>query len=576
MRVGLLWRVEWDPPDAHVAITESCKLREMFRAFAALGVDSVPVIYSDETVDAVRDQLLGLDGVLVWVNPIQQGLDRSKLDPLLREVGEAGVWVSAHPDVILRMGTKEVLVDTASMSWGTETKLYRTTEELGDELPERLAEQGPLVLKQHRGMGGNGVWKVESDGPASVRVQHATKGSVPSGCRWRSSSPLRAVLCRNRADGRAAVPGAPGGGDDPRLPDPRRGGRLRPPVPARAPATRGRRPRPRVEDVRASAEPAYGALRDRLESEWVPEMQAILGLDTDALPAIWDADFLHGPKTATETTPTCSARSTSARPSPFQSSPCRRSQRRPSNGSRSEREYTPSPKSSVRQRAGMSPDALAPSRVPRRKRGGPLVLRLVLLVVLAFLVVLALLAMIIFTSGRATSCLGAHFPGPTSTAEPPSVAPIFHPVNPVAGAKPDEKLANSLACGSCVWPVAKPTSLPLANTPVNLAVDLFPRGDVDAELAVDHTDVVCRVADNPRLERDRPGKVPVSRRDTAVAGLGRHQGLTVGGRAARRLADRKHAVAAMKVPVTDLMLFVASKPFGHRQPSRREHHKHNR
>ena len=52
--------------------------------------------------------------MLVWVNPIEQGLDRSKLDPLLREVADAGVWVSAHPDVILRMGTKEVLFDTRS------------------------------------------------------------------------------------------------------------------------------------------------------------------------------------------------------------------------------------------------------------------------------------------------------------------------------------------------------------------------------------------------------------------------------------------------------------------------------
>ena len=188
MRVGLLWRAEWDAPDAHVSVTESCKLREMFRAFAALGVDSVPVMYSDQTVDAVRNQLLELDGVLVWVNPIQDGLDRSQLDPLLREVAEAGVWVSAHPDVILRMGTKEVLVDTASMSWGTETRLYRTTEELRDQLPERLAEHGPLVLKQHRGMGGSGVWRVES---RTARRQCACstprRGASPSGCRWRSS-----------------------------------------------------------------------------------------------------------------------------------------------------------------------------------------------------------------------------------------------------------------------------------------------------------------------------------------------------------------------------------------------------
>ena len=86
---------------------------------------------------AVRDQLLGLDGVLVWVNPIEQGLDRSKLDPLLREVADAGVWVSAHPDVILKMATKQVLVDTKQMSWGTDTKLYRTARGAAERSPRR-------------------------------------------------------------------------------------------------------------------------------------------------------------------------------------------------------------------------------------------------------------------------------------------------------------------------------------------------------------------------------------------------------------------------------------------------------
>jgi hypothetical protein len=72
------------------------------------------------------------------VNPIEQGRDRSKLDPLLREAADAGVWVSAHPDVILKMATKQVLVDTTQMSWGTDTKLYRTAEELRNSLPARL------------------------------------------------------------------------------------------------------------------------------------------------------------------------------------------------------------------------------------------------------------------------------------------------------------------------------------------------------------------------------------------------------------------------------------------------------
>ena len=79
-RVGLLWRSEWDP----VSDTKSCKLHEMFAAFAGLGVTAEPVVYSDERIDAVREQLLALDAALVWVNPIEQGLDRSLLDPRRR------------------------------------------------------------------------------------------------------------------------------------------------------------------------------------------------------------------------------------------------------------------------------------------------------------------------------------------------------------------------------------------------------------------------------------------------------------------------------------------------------------
>jgi hypothetical protein len=45
---------------------------------------------------------------------------------------------------------------------------------------------------------------------------------------------------------------------------------------------------------------AYGDLRNRMESEWMPEMQELLSLDTHRLPVIWDADFLYGTKTTSE------------------------------------------------------------------------------------------------------------------------------------------------------------------------------------------------------------------------------------------------------------------------------------
>lgn len=298
MRVGLLWRAEWDPFDTGAAV-ENCKLHGVFAAFAALEVDAEPVVYSDEAIDSVRSQLLGLDGVLVWVNPIEHGLDRTKLDPLLREAADAGVWVSAHPDVILRMGTKEVLVETREMSWGTDTRLYRSAEELRDQLPARL-EAGPLVLKRHRGMGGNGVWKVELAAPANVVVQHAADRDAPP----ETLSPEEFVRrCEPYFAGTGLMVEQP---YQPRLAE----GMIRAYLThdrvvgfthqyPRGLLPPGADSRPTTKAFEPATEPRYAELRARLESEWIPELQETLGLETSSLPVIWDADFLYGPTTPT-------------------------------------------------------------------------------------------------------------------------------------------------------------------------------------------------------------------------------------------------------------------------------------
>ena len=162
----------------HSVTPEISRFKAVFAALADVGVDAEPVVYEDDVLDAVRAQLATLDGVLVWVNPIHEGRNRANLDALLREVAARGVWVSAHPDVILKMGTKEVLHRTRTMSWGCDTALYRTAEAMRAELPARLAA-GPRVIKRNRGNGGQGVWKVETlASPRNrpmVRVLDATK-----------------------------------------------------------------------------------------------------------------------------------------------------------------------------------------------------------------------------------------------------------------------------------------------------------------------------------------------------------------------------------------------------------------
>jgi hypothetical protein len=66
-RVGLLWRQEWDAPQPDAGGWDGYRLHGVFDAFAVQGTPAEAVIYSDDRVDEVREQLLGLDGVLVSV-----------------------------------------------------------------------------------------------------------------------------------------------------------------------------------------------------------------------------------------------------------------------------------------------------------------------------------------------------------------------------------------------------------------------------------------------------------------------------------------------------------------------------
>src|SRR5580693_3095618 len=116
LRMALMWHGDREPQAAMGF--EGSRFRPVAEALWALGVEAVPVVYNDDAAEEVRGELLAVDGVQVWVNPIEQGHDRSVLDALLRGVAGEGVFVSAHPDIIQKMGTKEVLVSTREMSWG--------------------------------------------------------------------------------------------------------------------------------------------------------------------------------------------------------------------------------------------------------------------------------------------------------------------------------------------------------------------------------------------------------------------------------------------------------------------------
>lgn len=299
-RVALLWH--GDREARSTATLEGNRLRGVAEALRAVGIEPEPAVFNDELVSEVREQLRRVDGVLVWVNPIEQGRDRTVLDALLKEIADQGTFVSAHPDTIRKMGTKEVLVRTREMSWGCDTHLYATLDELCEQLLRRLAGGKPRVLKQFRGNGGNGVWKVERH-PSDlslVRVRHALRGSAEEDLsldeflarcepyfagagriidqEYQERLPegmVRCYLVRDRVAGfghqaiNALYPAPPGA------------------LPGEAP-----QPGPRL--YHPPDTPDFQRIKAKMEEEWLPDLSSTLGIERDALPVLWDADFLFG------------------------------------------------------------------------------------------------------------------------------------------------------------------------------------------------------------------------------------------------------------------------------------------
>jgi len=307
-KIAILWR--GDRAARAAATADNNRYHRIFAELQALGIAAEPAVYAEDMIDEVRAQLMKADGVLVWVNPLDDGRTREQLDALLREVASTGPWVSAHPDVILKMGVKEVLYRTRHMGWGTDTQLYRTADQFHDAFPARLRLRGSCVVKQNRGNAGQGVWKVEwIERPGSqtdlVSVLEARRGSMPE------ILPLDLFMSR-------CQPHFARGGCiieqpfQPRLPD----GMIRCylgvdeavgfahqlikaliPPPKEGPDSPAAQPGPRV--MHGPDAVPFQALRIKMESEWIPQMMHVLEVDAASLPIIWDADFLYGPRKAT-------------------------------------------------------------------------------------------------------------------------------------------------------------------------------------------------------------------------------------------------------------------------------------
>ncbi|MCU0920352.1 MAG: Cj0069 family protein [Burkholderiaceae bacterium] len=265
----------------------------LFEAFAAAGVDAQPAVWHDDFADEVRDQLRTVQLVLAWCNPIEEGHRRDRLDSLLRVVAQEGVIVSAHPDAIQRLGTKDVLFETRDLPFGSDVHRIDSLAQLASELPQRL-RQGARVLKQHRGHSGIGVWRVEQSVEGVLMVQHAQRGSTPQRMDMATLQATLAPYFEPAAGGhmldQAWQPRLAEGMVRAYLVEDRVAGFGLQAVNALHPDS----PMPGPRLYHGPELAGFQSLRQQLESSWVTLLCERAGLPRERLPLLWDCDFMLG------------------------------------------------------------------------------------------------------------------------------------------------------------------------------------------------------------------------------------------------------------------------------------------
>src|SRR6185295_8202208 len=86
-----------DPEHRQKTRLEDSRFARTAAALAEKGISVEGAPYVADNVAGMREQLKRVDGVLVWINPIVDGRDRTELNKVLADVAATGVFVSTHP-----------------------------------------------------------------------------------------------------------------------------------------------------------------------------------------------------------------------------------------------------------------------------------------------------------------------------------------------------------------------------------------------------------------------------------------------------------------------------------------------
>ena len=251
------------------------------------------VLFHDSRMKYLEQKLPEFYAIMLWVDPIVQGVDRRLMDEILSNAAKNGTLVSTHPDIIAKIGTKEVLYTTKKMDWGSDVQFYPDYQDFEKRFVASLSGTGIRVLKKHRGSSGNGIYKVYLAGnnicvvaassPEEERILsrddfhkewrgYFEGGGMLIDQQWSdaiANGMVRAYITGNKVTGFGYQESV-----------------------ALCPLTYN-------DKLRAPGRRYYFSehcgmfqdLRGIMESKWIPQLQKIHSITDEAMPLLWDVDF---------------------------------------------------------------------------------------------------------------------------------------------------------------------------------------------------------------------------------------------------------------------------------------------
>jgi len=281
-----------EPGSTRNALTEE-KYKKLAAHFLEKGFEVDSVLYHDSVSGKLAKELLKYNAILVWVNPIEQQGDRKVLDALLAQLSSRGCFVSAHPGTILKLGTKEILYKVKDAEFGNDVNLYNSFKEFKNHFLKEVT--GVRILKQYRGNGGDGVYKVDFTNLKNnkVKVTHAKNGNeeIPMTLddfflRFESYFNNGSMLIDQKWN-----PNIINGMVRCYLSGSRVTGFGYQEINALYPIINGIYKKPGQRFYYTENCGLFKDLKEIMENKWVSQLQKLTDISNQELPVIWDADF---------------------------------------------------------------------------------------------------------------------------------------------------------------------------------------------------------------------------------------------------------------------------------------------